>query len=121
MQPKLSKLQKTIILYIAIMLKSNSKRYIKRTDITKGLMDKLDKKNKEVFRVTLSVSINSLIRRGLLSKYKTNIGLTKEGKETAKLIREQIIEEYGKINWEVIKIFCSGIYDKQYKYKALLS
>jgi len=104
MQNKLSKLQKVSLLYIGVEANRTQSNYIKRRALTDGLVGILaiENSDKKKFFVSLTNSVRSLMNRGLLSKRATFIGLTKEGKENAREVREEIISLYGNINWDVV-------------------
>ena len=95
-------MQKLILVYIGVKTKAINKRYMKRSELTRGLLDILHEKKGNRFFVAVSQAVTPLIERGLLSKRGTFIGLTKEGKVTTRDIIDFIKSEYGSINWDVV-------------------
>ena len=61
--------------------------------------------NKESFSVSLTVSLNSLHERNLIRRKGKYLNLTEEGRNNAKEIIDEIKEEYGEINWNIINSF----------------
>lgn len=105
MQSKLSKLQKIILVYVGVTVKQKERVSINRREVTAGLVKLLNVKNKESFRVILSVSIKSLLKRNMLSRKGKFIGLTAEGKENTKEIINKLKEKYGKANWDILRLY----------------
>ena len=102
MQSKLGKMQKLILIYVGVKTKDIGEKYMKRRTLTDGLCDVLleDKTNK--FLVSISQAVTPLVKRGLLSRRGVKIGLTKEGKNTAREILDIIGNDYGDVNWDTI-------------------
>lgn len=102
MQSKLSKFQRIILVYIGVTAKSQNKKYIKRKDVTIGIAYILNRNIDNNFSALLSQSIAGLKQRKLVSKRGTMIGLTKEGRETARTIIDRINQRYNDINWDIV-------------------
>lgn len=103
MQSKLSKLQRVIVVYVGVTAKSQNKKYVKRKDVTTGMAYILNRDIENNFSALISQSIHGLKQRKLISKRGTMIGLTKEGRNTAREIIEMIKKIYGDIDWDIIK------------------
>jgi len=106
MQRKLSKLQKVCLVCIGVLSNNENKTYVKRRKISKKLIDIIsisdDEYEKKKFSVTLTNSIKSLVKRELITKRGTYVGLTKDGKKQAREIISEIKSIYNIINWKVI-------------------
>jgi len=102
-QSKLSKLQRVIVVYVGVTAKSQNKKYVKRKDVTTGMAYILNRDIENNFSALISQSIHGLKQRKLISKRGTMIGLTKEGRNTAREIIEMIKKIYGDIDWDIIK------------------
>ena len=103
MQERLSNLQKVTLLYIGILTKHQ--KYLKRSDVTRGIRELIEihPDRYDSFSVTFSFSIKSLVTRGLVEKKGRIVTLTNEGRENAREIRQQVVDRYHKINWELIR------------------
>ena len=95
-------MQKLILVYIGVKTKSLGTSYMKRSDLTKGLLDILHEKKGNRFFVAVSQAVTPLVERGLVSKKGTYVALRKKGKDTAREVIDIIKNDYGEINWETV-------------------
>lgn len=102
-QPKLGKMQKLILIYIGVKTKAIGKRYMRRSDLTNGLVDILHEEKGNNFFVAVAQSLAYLFRRRLVvKKGRAYIGLNKYGRETAREVLDIIKHDYGNVNWDSI-------------------
>jgi len=85
-----------------VKTKALGKKYMKRSDLTDGLIDILHEERGNRFFVAVSQAVTPLRKRGLISKKGTYVGLTKKGKDTAREIIDIIRSDYGDINWDAV-------------------
>ena len=78
---------------------------MKRSDVTIGLAEMLERDRDNNFSALISQSIRELKNRKLISKRGTTIGLTKEGRETTRIIIDKIKEVYNDIDWDIINCY----------------
>lgn len=95
-------MQKLILIVIGVKTKALGKKYMKRSDLTDGLIDILHEKRENRFFVAVSQAVTPLNKRGLISKKGTYVGLTKKGKKTAREIIDIIRKDYADINWDTV-------------------
>jgi len=101
METNLGKMQKLVLVYIGVNTKEQS--YIKRRALTDGISKLLDYKKRKKLSVTISQSLRLLLKRELVTKKGSYIGLTTGGKDVTRNIIEHIKSEYnGEIDWNVI-------------------
>lgn len=101
METRLGKVQKLILVYIGVNTKEQP--YIKRRILTDDICKLLDCKKRKKISLATSQSIGLLLKRCLVTKKGSYIGLTDKGKDVTRNVIEHIKSEYdGEINWDII-------------------
>lgn len=98
---RLGKTQKLVLVYIGVNTKEQL--YIKRRVLTDGISKLLDYKKTKNLSRKISQSVRLLLKRGLVTKKGSYVGLTADGKDVARNVINHIKSEYdGKIDWKII-------------------
>ena len=98
------KLQRTIVLCIGLMAKKEETKYIRKRDVTEKIKKLLDRETQS-FSVIISNCYKSLFKKDMISLRGNYIALNKSGLKVAKETRQQIVDKYGGIDWNIIKSY----------------
>ena len=100
----MERLQKIIVLCIGIMAKKKETKYINKRVVTAQIKE-LARRNTQSFSVMISTSYKSLFKKELISLRGNYVALNKSGLALAKQIRQEIVDKYDGIDWDIIRRF----------------